>query len=148
GLERYDSDVFGSEYRDNLFLCQFNMRKVSRHVLKPSGSTYTSTDSDFVWSDFVDFHPTDVVVDADGSLLIVDTGGWYKICCPTSQLDKPDILGGIYRVRKKDAPRVDDPRGLRLKWDALSPADLSDLLRDPRPAVRHRATRLLGKKGK
>lgn len=27
GLERYDSDVFGPEYRDNLFLCQFNIRK-------------------------------------------------------------------------------------------------------------------------
>ena len=77
---------FGAEYRDNLFLCQFNLRKVSRHVLKPPGSTYTSDDSDFVWSDFVDFHPTDVVVDADGSLLVVDTGGWYKLCCPTSQL--------------------------------------------------------------
>ncbi len=25
GLERYDSHVFGPEYRDNLFLCQFNL---------------------------------------------------------------------------------------------------------------------------
>ena len=37
GLERYDSDVFGADYRDNLFLCQFNLRKVSRHILKPDG---------------------------------------------------------------------------------------------------------------
>ena len=28
------------------------------------------------------------------SLLVVDTGGWYKLCCPTSQLVKPDVLGG------------------------------------------------------
>ncbi len=27
GLARYDSDVFGPEYRDNLFLCQFNSAK-------------------------------------------------------------------------------------------------------------------------
>src|SRR3954467_63652 len=34
GLERYDSDAFGADYRDNLFLSQFNLRKVSRHILK------------------------------------------------------------------------------------------------------------------
>ena len=45
-------------------------------------------------SDNLDFHPTDVLEDADGSLLVVDTGGWYKLCCPTSQLQKPDVLGG------------------------------------------------------
>ena len=50
GLERYESDAFGAEYRDNLFACQFNMRKVSRHVLRPPGSTYASEDSDFVSS--------------------------------------------------------------------------------------------------
>ena len=37
---------------------------------------------------------------------MVDTGGWYKICCPTSQLVKPDVLGGIYRIRKKGAAKV------------------------------------------
>ena len=52
----------------------------------------------------LDFHPTDVLEDADGSLLVVDTGGWYKLCCPTSQLHKPDVLGGVYRVRRQGAP--------------------------------------------
>ena len=79
------------------------MRKVSRHVLVPTGSTYTTKDSDFVVSDNLDFHPTDVIEDADGSLLIVDTGGWYKLCCPTSQLVKPDVTGAIYRVKKVGA---------------------------------------------
>ena len=37
GLHRYESDQFGPDYRDNVFSCQFNLRKVSRHVLKPSG---------------------------------------------------------------------------------------------------------------
>jgi putative membrane-bound dehydrogenase-like protein len=141
GLERYDSDVFGPEYRDNLFLCQFNMRKVSRHVLKPSGSTYTSEDHDFVTSDFVDFHPTDVQVDADGSLLVIDTGGWYKLCCPTSQLWKPDVLGGIYRVRKMGAKVPDDPRGKKIDWTNQSPKQLWTLLGDSRSAVRQRACR-------
>src|SRR5207244_266477 len=74
--------------------------------LKPNGASYASTDSDFLVSDGVDFHPTDVLADADGSLLVVDTGGWYKLCCPSSQLAKPDVLGAIYRVRKTGAPRL------------------------------------------
>ena len=101
GLVRYESDVFGDDFRDNLFCCQFNMRMISRHVLIPQGASYESKDSDFVVSNNTDFHPTDVLEDADGSLLVVDTGGWYKLCCPTSQLHKPDILGAIYRVRKQ-----------------------------------------------
>lgn len=141
GLERYDSDVFGAEYRDNLFLCQFNLRKVSRHILKPSGSTFISEDSDFVSSDFVDFHPTDVVVDADGSLLVVDTGGWYKLCCPTSQLWKPDVLGGIYRVRRTGAKPPTDPRGRAIAWAKQTPHQLWSYLGDSRFAVRQRATR-------
>src|SRR2546421_391255 len=40
------------------------------------------------------------------SLLVVDTGGWYKLCCPSSQLAKPDVLGAIYRVRKHGAPKL------------------------------------------
>ena len=141
GLERYDSNVFGTEYRDNLFLCQFNLRKVSRHVLKPAGATFQTDDSDFVSSDFVDFHPTDLQVDADGSLLVVDTGGWYKLCCPTSQLWKPEVLGGIYRVRKIGANAPIDPRGSEIKWAEQTPEALWALLADPRPAVRTRAAR-------
>jgi putative heme-binding domain-containing protein len=71
--------------------------------LVPKGSTYETKDSDFVVSDNLDFHPTDVIEAADGSLLIVDTGGWYKLCCPTSQLVKPDVTGAIYRVKKVGA---------------------------------------------
>ena len=29
-------------------------------------------------------HPTDVIEDAHGSLLVADTGSWYLMCCPTS----------------------------------------------------------------
>ena len=141
GLERYDSDVFGADYRDNLFLCQFNLRKVSRHILKPEGSTYKTEDSDFVSSDFVDFHPTDVKMDADGSLLVIDTGGWYKLCCPTSQLWKPDVVGGIYRVRKNGIKSPADPRGCAIAWDKQTPKDLWALLGDSRSVVRQRATR-------
>jgi putative membrane-bound dehydrogenase-like protein len=143
GLARYDSDEFGDEYVDNLFACQFNLHKVSRHVLVPTGSSFVTQDSDFVTSDSVDFHPTDVLMDADGSLLIIDTGGWYKLCCPTSQLEKPDILGGIYRVRKKSPVPPRDPRGRQLVWGKLDVSQLWELLSDKRPAVRQRATSAL-----
>ena len=117
------------------------MRKVSRHILKPSGATYTTEDSDFVSSDFVDFHPTDVQVDADGSLLVIDTGGWYKLCCPTSQLWKPDVLGGIYRVRKFGAKPPNDPRGRQIDWPHQTLEQLWALHADTRQAVRLRASR-------
>lgn len=105
GLCRYQGRQFGADYQDNLFATTFNLHKVTRHKLRLNGASYASTDSDFLASDSLDFHPTDVMEDADGSLLVVDTGGWYKLCCPSSQLAKPDVLGAIYRVRKADAKR-------------------------------------------
>lgn len=147
GSTAYRSRAFGSDYFDNLFVCYFNLRKVSRHQLVRDGATYKTIDTDFVTSDSPDFRPTDVLEDADGSLLVVDTGGWYKICCPTSQLAKPDILGGIYRIRKADAPAVADPRGQRIAWGKQSPAELAKLLGDARPYVVERAIHELGKRG-
>ncbi len=78
---------------------------------------------------------------------MVDTGGWYKICCPTSQLVKPDVLGAIYRVRKKDSPKVEDPRGLKLDWPSMTPEALAAMLGDSRPAVARRAIAELARKG-
>ncbi|HEX5104927.1 MAG TPA: HEAT repeat domain-containing protein, partial [Pirellulaceae bacterium] len=90
---------------------------------------------------------TDVLEDADGSLLIVDTGGWYKLCCPSSQLVKADVLGAIYRVRRTDSRAVADPRGLKIDWKDLSAESRADLLGDPRPAVRKQAIERLVAKG-
>ncbi len=146
GLTRYESAVFGEPYRDNLFACLFNLHKVTRHVLKPVGGTFKTEDSDFLTSDSTDFHPTDVLEDADGSLLVVDTGGWYKICCPTSQLWKPDLLGAIYRIRRNDGRPVQDPRGLALDWKSPSTADLAKRLADARPVVVRRAIQELRKR--
>ncbi|MDX1962118.1 MAG: HEAT repeat domain-containing protein [Pirellulales bacterium] len=139
GLTEYEASTFGADYTGNLFAANFNLHKVTRHKLIPDGATYRTEDSDFVVSDQFDFHPTDVLADADGSLLIIDTGGWYKLCCPTSQLHKPDVLGAIYRVRKINAPRIDDPRGLKIDWEKSTPQKLVELLADSRPAVCVRA---------
>ena len=113
GLEMLRSDALGM--RGDLLCAHFNMRRVSRHTLADDGATFRTTDSDLLVSDQTDFHPTDVIEDADGSVLIADTGGWYKLCCPTSKTEKPEALGAIYRVRKTSplpananpAPRLD-----------------------------------------
>lgn len=147
GLARYESNVFGDDFRDNLFACQFNMHKVSRHVIEREGATFQAATSDFVASSNLDFHPTDVLEDADGSLVINDTGGWYTLCCPTSQLTKPDILGAIYRVRKTGSAKVVDPRGLRLDWSKQDVQTLAARLGDSRPAVVSRAIKALSHRG-
>jgi putative membrane-bound dehydrogenase-like protein len=145
GLMRAESDALGC--RDNLFTACFNLRKIARHKLRPEGASFSDVTDDFIASDDHDFHPTDVLEDADGSILVVDTGGWYKLCCPTSQLVKPDVLGAIYRVRRKDAPKIEDPRGLKLAWPSLTPDDLAGLIGDARPAVRRRAVARLARLG-
>jgi len=147
GLHRYASSQWGEAFRDNLFACQFNLRKVSRHVLSPHGATFRSEDSDFLVSDNTDFHPTDVLEDADGSLLVLNTGGWYKLCCPSSQLVKADVPGAIYRVQKTDAPPLRDPRGEILPIPSLPVERLLALLDDSRPVVRRRAVEELARRG-
>jgi putative heme-binding domain-containing protein len=148
GLMRYESwRAFGEGFEDNLFTCNFNLRKITRHVLKPDGSTYKTIDSDFLVSDNSDFHPTDVLEDADGSLIVIDTGGWYKLCCPTSQLYKPDVLGGIYRIRRKALRPIADPRGLKIVWAKSSTEELAKLLDDNRPVVVKRAVQELAARG-
>ena len=142
---RYASSEFGPEYENNLFTCLFNLRKVERDVLIPDGATFKTVDTDFVTSDDPDFHPTGAIEDADGSLIVINTGGWYKLCCPTSQLAKPDVLGAIYRVRRKGALSVEDPHGIAIKWETLPSESLVKLLADPRPAVRKRAIRQLAR---
>lgn len=145
GLEMSRLAGWGAEWRGNLFATSFNLRKVTRHVLTPDGATFRTTDSDLLVSDQTDFHPTDVIEDESGtgSLLIADTGGWYKICCPTSQLVKPEVLGAIYRVRKTNA----NERLSELGGKTLSPepdgAIFVRQLDDEISSIRERARRAL-----
>ena len=150
GLTRYESTAFGDEYRDNLFACYFNLHKVSRHVLTPErGDVRRPRMRTSSSSPDLDFHPTDVIEDADGSLIVVDTGGWYKLCCPTSQLHKPDVLGGVYRVRRKGRSRGRRPARAEARLEDDDAATSSSrLLDDPRPAVRHRAIETLAGAGR
>lgn len=119
----------------NLILTEFNTRRLSRHRITKSGSSIAAETSTLLESDQTDFHPTDVVEDADGSLLVADTGSWYMICCPTSRIARPDVLGAIYRIRTEGSKPPADPRGRKLDWDRPRVSWLFD----QRPAVVKRA---------
>src|SRR5690606_28094307 len=73
GLLRYQGMQFGDDYRNNLFLAEFNTHRVMRVMMERDGSSFTGETEVFLSSTSPDAHFTDIVEDADGSLLIIDT---------------------------------------------------------------------------
>ena len=147
GFCRIRTDHFGADYRDSLITTQFNVHRMQQHLLSRNGSTYRGETKDFLISSDYNVRPTDVLEDADGSLIWVDMGAWYNHECPTAKLAKPDVTGSIYRIRRASAPPVKDPWGKSLEWDSLSSKQLVQRLDDPRPRVRDRAIEQLVKRG-
>lgn len=141
GMCRITTDQFGPDLRDRLVTAQFNVHRIQQHSLVRDGSTFRAEQKDFLVSPDYDCHPTDVLEDADGSLLIVDMGAWFNYGCPTSKIAKPEVKGAIYRLRRRDAPKVVDPWGKTLDMASpkVRPTDLVRLLDDPRAPVRNRA---------
>ena len=84
-----------------LVSAQFNLHQIGLHQLwKNSDQAHYRADTyTLLSSDRIDFHPVDVLLDSDASLLIVDTGGWYDLCCPSSGTDQRVATGGVYRLR-------------------------------------------------
>ncbi len=142
GFTLYRSGQFNPAWRGDAFVTYFNTQKVVRTKLTPSGATFTATNHEFLKIHDPNAHLTDVLEDADGSLLVLDTGGWFRIGCPASLVERPDLRGAIYRVRKKDAPRPADPYGRTIAWDRQTPAQLAQLATDDRWMVRKKATAL------
>jgi putative heme-binding domain-containing protein len=103
------------------YVAHFNTRAVRRVVVERDGATFRGFAQDFLVSDDPDFHPTDVLEDAQGDLLVLDTGGWFRIGCPTSRVEKPEVKGAIYRVRRKGAARRPLPADPREGLDDSNP---------------------------
>ncbi len=148
GLSRYIGPGFGHEFQGNFFSVQFNTGRMMRHIMTPVGATFRTEDEPFMISTVLDIHPTDLEEDANGSLLVVDTGGWFIAGCPLSVVAEAKQKGGIYRISKIDAPVVDDPWGRRVDFNLLSPHKVATYMGDPRPAVRNKAIDHLVAKGK
>lgn len=87
---------------ENLLVTHFNTQRLVRMELTPSGSTYEAVENEFLKLHNPDIHLTDVMEDPrDGSLLLFDTGGWFRIGCPSSLMAKSDLLGAVYRIKPK-----------------------------------------------
>jgi putative heme-binding domain-containing protein len=147
GMTRYRSMQLGKSYTGTYFTAQFNVHRIEQHILVRDGATFRSTERDFVTSTNYDVHFSDVLEDADGSLLLIDMGAWFNYGCPTSKIAKPEVLGAIYRVRRVGATPIADPWGRSLGLEKMPAGELAQLLDDPRPAVRDRVIERLAKLG-
>ncbi|MFT3702099.1 MAG: HEAT repeat domain-containing protein [Agriterribacter sp.] len=147
GLMRYRGNVFGDSVNGNLFSAQFNTGRIMRHIITPDGATFHTTDEPFLQSDSLDIHLTDVLEDADGSLLVVNTGGWFIAGCPLSVVAKTNVLGGIYRIKKTGAPVTADPWGKKIDFTHAPPQQLVTYMMDERHAVRDHAIEAIVLKG-
>ncbi len=140
-----------------LVAAQFNLHRVSAHRLELDGAGYRTVDQVLLASEQVDFHPTDILEDKSGDLLIIDTGGWYDLCCPTSGGDQKVAGGGIFRLRKKQAEKFDakgaeqsnvnSPKVVSVNWDKVTPQQCLEMLGDSRPWIRRHAALRIGQLG-
>ena len=91
-----------SQSAQQFMVTHFNTQRLVRMELTPSGSTYKAVENEFLRLHNPDIHLTDVMEDPrDGSLLLIDTGGWFRIGCPSSLMAKSDLLGAVYRIKPK-----------------------------------------------
>ena len=144
GCTFYRSGALNPDWKGDMFAAYFNTQKIVRMKLSPVGATYRATEHEFLKINDPDVHLTDMIEDADGSLLVFDTGGWFRMGCPSSLIEKPDLRGAIYRVQKKNAKPVADAYGLKITWDNLRPEETAKLLNDDRWMVRKKAAALAG----
>lgn len=125
---------------DTLVAAQFNLHKVTAHQLFPRGAGFVTKDFELLGSERIDFHPTDVIESPDGSLLVIDTGGWYNLCCPSSHVDQSIASGGIYRLTSHTTRQVRSQPGV--DWERLSLDQAIEIVSDAQPEL-HRQHSLL-----
>jgi putative membrane-bound dehydrogenase-like protein len=110
---------------ENFMVTHFNTQRLVRMELTPGGSTYKAVENEFLKLHNPDIHLTDAMEDPrDGSLLLFDTGGWFRIGCPSSLMAKSDILGAVYRITPEKAS------SLGLKKEKLPVRDLKSAISD------------------
>lgn len=149
GLTRLRLGGYPAAWTEDLFVAEHNTRKVVRHKLRREGSTFASESFDFVVGEHPDFHPSDVLEAPDGSLLIVDTGGWYVEHCPTGKIRDSRAPGGIYRVQ------WNGPREKPIEVSELSKKSAeirassapAEFLKSKEPAIRRAAAERLAQVG-
>jgi putative membrane-bound dehydrogenase-like protein len=140
GLMRYRGNAFGNDFHGDLFSAEFNTGRIIRHKISQDGATFKTVDEPFITATKEDIHPTDVLQDADGSIILVNTGGWFIAGCPLSREAKLNIPGGIYRIRKSNAQIFEDPWGKKIDMNHTSADQLVKYVLDKRHVVSDNAT--------
>lgn len=147
GLVHLKSDHFGPDYKGTLMSAHFNLHRIEQHTLTRNGASFRVANNDFFVSTDTHLHLTDVLEDADGSLLAVDMGAWFNYGCPTLKIAQPHVTGKILRIRRQGAAAIADPWGKSLRVESMSATELIRLLGESRVKVRERATEALVKLG-
>ncbi len=127
-----------------MLVTHFNTGRLSRVELNRSGASYRASENEFLKIQDPDVHLTDVLEDRDGSLLVLNTGGWFRIGCPSSLLAKPDINGAIYRIKpihktQNRTPEHAAEAQALPKAQSTNSANLTALLQDHDPHIQRRA---------
>ena len=149
GMLRYRSGHLNPAWKDTAIATHFNTQQVTTTKFGVDGSTFSGGETETIFKIMnPDAHITDVVEDANGDLLVLDTGGWFRIGCPSSQVAKPDIAGAIYRIRKADDNDSEiDFRGVEIDWENRDPDKIAALLDSEHFAIRDRAITEMASRG-
>lgn len=145
GMCRYRSGNLDPTWTDGWVVTHFNTGELTLTNLQPQGSTVIEKETRTIFRALKpDTHLTDVLEDRNGDLLVIDTGGWFRNGCPTSQIAKPEIAGTIYRIAKKDAPYQAPTYP---NWEKLTAEQVSHFLSATEDWLRARAITELAVRG-
>lgn len=101
GMTRYRSGRLSEDWQDNWIVSHFNTARLTRTRFVREGAGFVAAETEEIFElKSPDAHLTDVLEDHNGDLLAIDTGGWFRIGCPTSHIAKPEVPGGIYRISR------------------------------------------------
>lgn len=79
---------------------------------------------------------------------MIDTGGWFRNGCPTSQVAKPEIHGVIYRIlvlpTLRNTRTPEETKSIGVK---ATDKEMLTRFADPRPVVREKALQAMVNRG-
>ncbi len=146
GMARYRSGTLNPDWTDGWLVTHFNTGEVTLTRTRAQGATYVTEGTHTIFKSLKpDTHLTDLLEDRNGDLLVIDTGGWFRNGCPTSQIAKPDVAGTIYRLSRTDAGPYAAPT--YPEWERLTAEKVSGYLGAEQHWLRERAVTELAVRG-
>ncbi|MAS95161.1 MAG: hypothetical protein CMO55_18345 [Verrucomicrobiales bacterium] len=145
GMCRYRSGRLNRSWQDGWLVSHFNTSQITLTKTERKGAGFTAPDTQTIFQLLKpDAHLTDVLEDHNGDLLAIDTGGWFRIGCPTSQIAKPDVAGGIYRI-SQDGESYLPPS--YPNWNRITSERVSQFLSSKKDWIAERAITELAVRG-